>query len=45
MRDKDLPVPSYPWIVDDKMTMYGPSSCFIKVIGMAAASSTTRSSA
>jgi hypothetical protein len=45
LRDKLLPVPSYPWIVDDNITMNGPINCLTNVIGIAAASSITRSSA
>jgi hypothetical protein len=45
LRLRLLPVPSYPLIVDDKNTKYGPSNYLTIVIGIAAASSTTKSSA
>ena len=38
-------MPSYPLIVDDIKTRYGPTSYFTIVIGIAAASSMIKSSA
>ena len=44
-KDKDLPVPSYPFIVDAIKIVYEPMSFLTIGKGMAAASSMTKSSA
>ena len=43
--DNDLPVPSYPLIVELKNTKYGPNNFLTYVKGIAAASSITSKSA
>jgi len=43
--ESDLPVPSYPLIVDARKIVYGPNSFLTVGSGIAAASSIIRSSA